>query len=504
MPAYPVLENDVSEMTQSSLDNIKSLQVRVSSVRNQIESFEIVRWFKDFVTQKGENPLTEEEILMVQKKLKRLLYVDEDEKSFKDLLPQLVPLGVLQEGETLSEFVPVIDKLHARAESMLVLCTEAEYQVRLLQAETDLRTSMQDYIKLRVRPEYRARLGAKMNEWLRAERFDLANKKEIYNELFNLALRYHISEEPVELLDDYLLNLALAIEEDKPIVSAQEEGLKALLANSKLIGIQEILMGANSNGITNAVAAEFDNIDLTLYARNEKGEFDYANKIVTPLSSKESITTMVKYLIVDSNYDVAKMFVEKLGLQEKAVPALINDNERMFAHDAVTKLEKLLEKIQEEEAVLIELRRLMEQVPQLNKDELIQQTNNFIDFLKQSKYDEQNNFYITVMIKTLENVLAIKDMGSLATLKTDDLYINLLDSVITTSSSSVANGVEDINDSFMALALIVDFLDVLNLEPYPELQKAKMEYLQEAEEILSKQQEIVGKINYMRFGKAED
>ena len=168
------------------------------------------------------------------------------------------------------------------------------------------------YLDKYVKPEARLQAEKMMNDYLKnrletatARRYDENRANIAKTKFFEDFKKYHISKHPQELLKAYMMSCAKDAKhpEDRKIYSQM---LEHNLEMAKLIDIQEGLMKAVSSGNAAAVKKHFKDYYVNPY------EEDYQMTMDSP----ESISFIVKNLLVNYNTETAKMFVEKLGLAE--------------------------------------------------------------------------------------------------------------------------------------------------------------------------------------------
>ena len=280
-------------------------------------------------------------------------------------------------------------------------------------------------------------------------------------------------------------------------------------------------MDAMKEGLTNAIAKEFDNIDVTLYKQeinngeaieeveeieeteDEKDVFDedgdIGNITIKQMSSPETLEILIRSLIIEDNYEHIKNFVEKFNLQEKVVPLLCKAPEFTIAEKVLEPFRDLKDNLTKEKNLLLEFELKIKELPQLNSEAFLETTMELASFLKNSDYDKNENFFIDNIITTFEGIKDSKDIEALASLDTSVTLMELLDSVLAESYQPLLIKLKEFEDIMFNMGLIANSLDALNIEKYPELEEPRENALNKYGEILDKQNQIMREINQLKL-----
>lgn len=541
LPAYPHLKamDDGDGLMLESLDAIKSAFKRVSFLHNQHEIFGHIDSINEFAKTHLGQSLTPADVDMLVNKLRHITQLAGNDNTFKTYSISLMPLADLKEGDTIDSILPAINEVVTSSQALQDLQEMNSYDKKIEEAEKNLKNGIEIYLRLKVQPEYRSRVNAKLNEWLRAMKIERntvaisvlekseneeinenlvenvsenlkeppleepAKSKEkdslhktterIYNELIDMTERYHLFNAPQKLLDEYLLNCTRKDELSEVLNKAYETGLHGLLNNSKFIAVQSILMNASKKGVTNKVADEFENVDVTLYSFDDDG--NEKEHIVKKMSSPDILLTMVKSLLIEDDYEIAKSFVQKFSLEEKVVPLLLNSEEIIMARESLKVLRETRDSYVKEAQIISELREKIKALPQLDVEGLTNQCYQFIDYLSSQTYDKEQNYYIDSIIATYEGLISNPEIDKLAKLNTSAMMMDLLDSVLAQNLQIAINEIKGINDYFYNAGLVHDFITGLNFESYPELSKKVEEFKKEVIDIMTEQNALIDEIN---------
>lgn len=161
-------------------------------------------------------------------------------------------------------------------------------------------------------------IKANLDTWFRKEIVG-GNKKQVTKDDINNAKeefvanykKHYITSHPQEALKDFLL---LSAKDAEPTETQKifNSNIKNELEYAKLVSIQRTLMNAVQAGNAAQVKNEFDKFQIALGDNAVSMDSDYA------------IDLMVRSLIIGDDMNVAKMFVEKLGLGKRAVEVELN------------------------------------------------------------------------------------------------------------------------------------------------------------------------------------
>lgn len=185
---------------------------------------------------------------------------------------------------------------------------EQEFNSRCEQANKIAQTYIDKYIKT----EYKNQAKRMLDNYIKhstgkskTSNYDPDMSNAAKHKLEEDFKKYHFTKYPVEILKSYLM---AAAKDSK--TADYKKNFKSLLENhlnfAALIEIQDLLMDAVQHGNAAEVRKHFK--DYYVYPFNS--EFPQT------MDSPESISYMVKNLLINDNNETAKMFVEKLGLAD--------------------------------------------------------------------------------------------------------------------------------------------------------------------------------------------
>lgn len=213
--------------------------------------------------------------------------------------------------ELLEDFVEIMDAVSDAKNNTLATKKSKEminYQLNKLNSMSN------KYIDKYIAPEAQNGLRANINDWFRKELVggkkqsvkaeDVYAAKQQYIQDFK---KHYITSHPSEVLEDFLL-LSAKDAEQSDVQTAYATYLKTELDLAKYVAIQDSLMQAVKMGNAAQVKEYFDEFVVAPYG-----------DAVVSMDSDPAIDYMIRSLILDKNTETAKMFVEKLGLGERAI-----------------------------------------------------------------------------------------------------------------------------------------------------------------------------------------
>lgn len=186
----------------------------------------------------------------------------------------------------------------------------------------ELKGNKMTFVEVFIQPKYKARVAEKYNRFEQALiNQDLVTVEELKADLLEDFSKYHILNDPEELLVQFIKSTA-----PDARLHAFSELYEKLLTRAiefaKLAEIQDILMDAVQDGVALNAKSRFDKHMLSFSG----GEFS--------MGSDEMVNYMTNHLIMDGQFDTALMFLEKLGLNEQYVKHAAEN----FDYDAMRKI----------------------------------------------------------------------------------------------------------------------------------------------------------------------
>ena len=526
LPAYPHLkaleEEGADETTTSQLAIIKKTFNSLNNLISQIKCFELISEIKDLYIENKEKALSLEDIKTLSDKIDALKKVTApNDKIFHTQLEKLSEIKNLEAGASLKEFEDTIEKLEQTKEALIKLCSLEEYETKIAETQKALTHGIDIFLEIKVGEKHRTKIRTQINEWLRAVRYNLDNTEQLYEKIVATTERYGAIQKPVETLDAFLI----AASEKRPDISkttvpALKSTVLGLLRNSRFLVTQEVIMKATRDGLTNAIANEFPNIDVTLYKTDinnkhedeieeskdfeeEENTYDedggIGNIEIKQMSSPETLQILVRSLILEDNYEHFKNFVEKFNLQQKVVPIMCNAQEFEIASKALDKFRTTKDNLVKEKNLIKALDERIKALPQLNTEEFLEETENIANFLKNSDYAKEDNYFIDNIISTFEDIKNARDIEALASLETSATLMELVDSVLTECYGPLISKLKEFEDIMFNMGLIANSLDSLNLDLHPELAETRNNALDKYGEILETQNNIMKEINNLKL-----
>lgn len=238
-----------------------------------------------------------------------------------------------QQIESFEKITNLVDKTRILKQS------DKPDNLKIQSNEAKISEMTKKYVDKYINPESKDIINEKINCWVHKEIYggksrqvtedDVLDARDKFEQDF---YKYHYLNNPVELLNTYVLLSSKDAKEKYPKLSKNLEAIENLLSQElslvKFVEIQEALMEAVEKGNTAHVKNYFDDYYI-----------DADSKV--SMNSDEAIDAMVRSLLLENNTKSAKMFVEKLGLGDRVMEIEtkdLHDQEPKKLVDGLTKL----------------------------------------------------------------------------------------------------------------------------------------------------------------------
>lgn len=352
-------------------------------------------------------------------------------------------------------------------------------KAKIQERETQIAEMTEKYVNKYIKEDSRENIKANISDWSRKQLHggnsrqvtedDVLNARENFEEDF---YKYHITKNPVDLLNTYLLLSSTDAKEKYPKsydnVKIYENMLSQELSLTRFVEMQEILMEAVQTGNTAHVKEYFDE-----YFIDKDGKVD--------MNSDEAIDYMVRYMLLEDNTKPAKMFVEKLGLGDRVM-----DIETKSLHDAkprkqVDKLVNELKSINEFQRVIMnEHQSLMSIIDDVeNVDDAIEMTKqNILKKLGKKANKTVVKAYISAMDDAKKSLKENPDMQRSLMLS------SIHSSVVQQIQEHINDGLQDKQAGLNALHSVYKFLLGLKLPEYSKGYQQQQQLAKEYADLL--------------------
>ena len=176
-------------------------------------------------------------------------------------------------------------------------------------------------------PKHQSKAYELLDKYIKARAKNKKNAPELFATFEEFTKRHRLLKKPEEMLNEYMLLLAKPFEGDKGRTYSEAEkaklkdvkevyqvNLKGNLVISNLLDMQYIIMDCAKEGNLNIVRDEFKNSQLQL----KDGR-------TLPLDSDEVLEAILKPLVEGMDPKTALLFIEQLGLSERAIEVFTKD-----------------------------------------------------------------------------------------------------------------------------------------------------------------------------------
>lgn len=328
-PAYPevqcLTEEHIKTSFDSSIGQIEKNIDTIKAIKEQEQNYEIAHLLQKLKkTAKRNLVINGDNYIYLNNLFGRLVTLNMNDPSVKDVVDAAEAALEFEEGTPWKEYLPHIDSIISRLTDF-ENTTPMETLAEVIQANrNELLSTKMTFAEVFIQPKYKSRVVEKLNRFEQALINQNVEKAEILkNELLEDFSKYHILNEPEELLVQFITSSA----KDSRLHAFNELYEKLLIRAieyAKLAEIQDILMDAINDGVALNAKSRFDKHMLSF----NYGEFS--------MGSDEMVNYMTNQLITDGQFETALMFLEKLGLNEQYVKHAAES----FDYDALEKIIK--------------------------------------------------------------------------------------------------------------------------------------------------------------------
>ncbi len=326
-PAYPRIEYLTDEHIHASFDSSISQMEKnidtIKTIKEQVQNYEIAHLLQKLKKAAKRNQIVSgENYVYLNNLFGTLITNNMNDPSVKEVVEASEAALELEEGTAWKDYLPYIEAIINRLTDF-ENTTPKEVLHQVIEANrNELKGNKMTFVEVFIQPKYKARVAEKYNRFEQALiNQDLVTVEELKADLLEDFSKYHILNDPEELLVQFIKSTA-----PDARLHAFSELYEKLLTRAiefaKLAEIQDILMDAVQDGVALNAKSRFDKHMLSFSG----GEFS--------MGSDEMVNYMTNHLIMDGQFDTALMFLEKLGLNEQYVKHAAEN----FDYDAMRKI----------------------------------------------------------------------------------------------------------------------------------------------------------------------
>ena len=316
-PAYPKLDYATDELFENNFkpfkQSINNAVELINGIRYQRENYNIVHKLQGYLQRLDDNEiLSDYQFKNINKLLGRFITINLNDNDIANALNAAYTAMEIEKGSSFGTYRPYLETIfnvineYEQTSPVENLDIVEKQQFKVIDAYIDilLKTHVQERYQNKLHSEINSRIKAMVNH----------NKGiEIIDEVFEDFKKYHILNNPEELLQTYVKSCTKD-SKYKDVNANLAQLLQRATGFAMLANIQDILMEAISDGTAMDAKSLFNTISVEL-----------ANGDLLPMNSGEIIKLMAHSLILDGQKDTALMFLDKLGLNEDYVEYTSND-----------------------------------------------------------------------------------------------------------------------------------------------------------------------------------
>ena len=311
-PAYPKFdyleEEDIGLEFNSFMENITEFQNIIKSSKEQLRNYEISHKLSDYLNKfKDDTIIESEKFNSLNMLLGEFITLNYNDNSVTQAFEAAERAMEIPEGSSFKEYRPHITEIVNLIQTF-EKTTSAEDIVQLQEEHRKQLTEIiSEFSKIFIQERYRNNLISLCNKYVHELTHNNPTKAgNIQDEIYDSYIKYHILNNPKELLKSYILS-ETKDSNTKNIAHVYKALLTKALQYAQMADVQEILMNAAAEGIEMSAKTMFGNYSLDIQG------------VDVPMSSGMVIAQMIHRLMHNNQQETALMLIERFGLGEKYI-----------------------------------------------------------------------------------------------------------------------------------------------------------------------------------------
>lgn len=506
-PSFPKNEGldkaDLDEALQSMLVNVNSSIEYITAYKAQIKSFEIMDDLQKRLSKLDDNStLSKWQYSIITRDLREFMKVNDGDETIDDILQAIKSLLDSKSKNTkdykqlsqrmFDELIRYSHTADGRSLDSLV-----KSSLEFMNAEK------KEFIRSLIDPKYQKKAFELLNKWISIKSKAMAlnlpddsqmgvNANNILQQFKELFDKHCIFNEPIKLLDEYILMLAKKDDTDgaaeglikksnaadeaaersaKELNSLKEiykNNLIGLLHDADMLNIQEILLQCARTGNINIVKDDLS-----------KSTIHLKNGTVVPLDSDIGIQTMLNKLTYNEDMFTALLFIEQLGLSERVIEVVSQDLSFKNAYKNIKRIYTILESTSKQSKII---QQELEKLKDIDTDpDYLQKIQiartNIINKTKKTNYRINAKIYDKTIEDSIEKIEEHPELSKIGILTAD---LN----VAKEAAVYVARQYTDkINFGLKNIVKLQQLVKNLNLPPNSPAEELRQKYLEEFDKI---------------------
>ncbi len=326
-PAYPKLDYIGNSIIENNFDIMMNvLKENTTSIRaigEQIINYEIAHELLKITKKIKDNTvLNEKQYTNINKLLGEFITLNLGDTSIEDILEAAENAMELPLGSTWTQYKPYINMIIKRLSDFENTTSKEILQEVEANKKSEIRLNKKVFALNYVQKRYQNHIIESLNQIEQALiKRNYEKAEELENKLYEDFKKYHILQDPSDLLEQFILSNANNTE----LEASKEIYYNLLLRGlnyAKLSEIQELLMIAVKKGVAINAKKLFNNYSINLFGTS------------VSMGSDEIIAYMINSLIIDNQKDTALLFLDKLGLAD----TFIRQMHSQFDFDEIRKI----------------------------------------------------------------------------------------------------------------------------------------------------------------------
>ncbi len=316
-PAYPKIDyidpDSFQKMFDYAIGSIPDVVSSSSFAKRTEHYYEAVEVLKNYAKTKKDSEILDdkeyEALNVLLGDIATSIYGNELQQN---ALEEVLAAMDLEQGVEFSEFRKHINKVVKYANNYEKSFSKQDIKNLIMKNKELMKTRSLIFTETFIQKKHRAAMINLIDKYIqslaKSNPLKDIQPEDYLNQILDKYEKWHILNNTEELLDTYVESLA----KDTDCSADRRANIETLLINAvsyaRLADIETIIMDAIEAGNETSIKNEFNEIYL-----------DTVDGSKVPMSTDSIINQMVDSFVLGNNKDTAKMFIEKLGLNEKYV-----------------------------------------------------------------------------------------------------------------------------------------------------------------------------------------
>jgi len=505
-PAYPVISYKKEEGQDKLLDRLSSDLdddiLAIWAYKNQQITFNLIHdIFKIIDGAKNSELLTKRQKSVLDKDLKEIIHFNSDDETMIIHLDNIKKL-LDENSYNTADYKKLVQSIYDDIKIYETTSDGSQMAAAIRNKKLSIDHTKTEFVYNTIEFKYQKKALELLNKYV-ALRSRAKNEKDedkrlreaeiVFEQFKKFCNKHYIFNTPEKILQDFLLmsakdakpqdlhgnetgDRAVDILKDfRETKWARKESIKSLLYSANILELQFILMDCARNGNLNVVKDAFKN-----------SKFQLSDGSYVPLDSVKALNLILSPLIYNSEIETALMFINQLGVGEKAVEMLTNDIAMKRPRKTLNQIHSIFRKVSKQAQYANEASEKFKGIdsdPDWEKrvEEIKQE---LINKIKSTKYSKTVEIYEKGFDIAIEHI-----RNNPNTSKYNALTLNL-EAASHASVHVAQKNAENLNEILAFYGRIYNILENIQIPPNSPLNKRREEFMQAYRKFLDYQDSI--------------